>query len=552
MAKRLFLFIFCVFLLLPIIFFAKADELDDITKQLDSLKKDLQDKESNFQNLNNQLNEIKAKVTFVESEIVKKEEEVRIGEEALAFQRGLLNERARSYYKNINKNAISIVNLLTAENLSDSLQNFFYQKTLVDQDRNTITRIVLYIRDLETKKEELKSEKSRLAVINEEVDRQTQALAGEITTTKGKIAELSAKQQEIINARSGSFTVNIGDSELADDYYASITGFREAAPGGYFGAFSFGAYTHRKGMSQYGALGRAQIGQDHRAILRAYYGKDPENRDTNGNIRVAENGEIDFETTYLYGIAEMPSSWHTEALKAQAIAARTYAYRYKQEGKEICITERCQVFRKSKSDNPPAAWKQAVDDTKGQVLDGVVTFYSSTAGGYLTTSGWDTTDGSGGSNFIDKSYEKTGGSPWVYKSWYTQSYSINSDKCGRSNPWLSPQEMADIINAVMVMHRSGSGADTNRVTPTSSCWGGNPYSIDELRSASQSYGGGINSASGVVVSQGNGTTNQVTFQTDKGEKTMSGAEFKKGYNLRAPGRLSIPQSGFAFFNIEHK
>ena len=29
------------------------------------------------------------------------------------------------------------------------------------------------------------------------------------------------------------------------------------------------------------------------------------------------------------GIAEMPSTWPTEALKAQAIAARTYAYRYK-------------------------------------------------------------------------------------------------------------------------------------------------------------------------------------------------------------------------------
>ncbi len=34
--------------------------------------------------------------------------------------------------------------------------------------------------------------------------------------------------------------------------------------------------------------------------------------------------EIDLEQ-YLYGLAEMPSSWHIEALKAQAIAGRTYA-----------------------------------------------------------------------------------------------------------------------------------------------------------------------------------------------------------------------------------
>ena len=54
-----------------------------------------------------------------------------------------------------------------------------------------------------------------------------------------------------------------------------------------------------------------------------------------------------------------------EALKAQAIAARSYAYRYKTEGKQICTTEACQVFRKSKADNPPPEWRQAVIDTRG-------------------------------------------------------------------------------------------------------------------------------------------------------------------------------------------
>ena len=58
-------------------------------------------------------------------------------------------------------------------------------------------------------------------------------------------------------------------------------------------------------------------------------------------------------------------------------------------------------------------------DTRGQVLEDVVTYYSSTADGCIvTTSGWDTTDGGGGGSFVDKSYEKLGGSPWVYKAWY--------------------------------------------------------------------------------------------------------------------------------------
>ena len=37
---------------------------------------------------------------------------------------------------------------------------------------------------------------------------------------------------------------------------------------------------------------------------------------------------------------------------------------------------------------------------------------------------------------------------------------------------------------------------------------------------------------------------------DMGRPTES--DFKKAFNLRAPGRMSIPQSGFAFFNIEKK
>jgi hypothetical protein len=339
-------------------------------------------------------------------------------------------------------------------------------------------------------------------------------------------------------AKSGSFIASVGDSDLADDYNASIKGFKEAAPSGSFAVFSFGGYTHRKGMSQYGARGRAENGKNYRDILKTYYGKDPVSKDTGGTISVAGYGNVNFEDYYLMGIAEMPSSWHAEALKAQAIAARTYAYRYKVEGKQICVTEACQVFRKSKADNPPDSWKQAVQQTRGQVLEDVVTYYSSTTGGYIATLGWDTTDGNGGGNFLDKTYEKLGGSPWVYKAWYKNR---SGNSCTRGNPWLSNEDLTDIVNAAIVLK---SGSDS-RVTPvTTSCWGGNPYSYDELKSK-----GGVGSISSIYVTQGNGVTNQVVVN---GSIYLTGSEFKQGFNLRAPGYLSIPQSGFAFFNIERK
>lgn len=544
--KKFLFGIFLLIMFLSLIIVVKADELDDINNAINSLKKDLNSKEANYQDLNVRIKEIKNKLNQLEQEINKKEIEVKKGEEALSYQKELLNERAKSYYKNVNKNSTLFLSVLVADDLSTSLRKIFYQKTIVDEDKKMIIKIVLYVKNLEDIKKQLEIEKSGLARLKIEVDKQSEIIADQISQTRSKIAELTAKQQSILTSRSGSFTASIGDSELADDINASIKGFRESAPSGSFAVFSFGGYTHRKGMSQYGARGRAQSGQDYKAILKAYYGKEPVSKDTGGEIKVSGIGSINFEEKYLYGIAEMPSSWHPEALKAQAIAARSYAYRYKKDDKEICTNEACQVYLQSKADNPPQEWKDAVNNTRGQIIEDVVTYYASTHGAFTTTMGWDTTDGSGGSNFVDKSYEKAGGSPWVYKAWYTEKYSINSDKCGRSNPWLNGEEMADIVNATLILSK-GSGEELERVTPISSCWGGNPYSMDELRNVAGKYGG-ISSANSVSVSQGNGITNEVVINGI----TLSGADFKKAFNLRAPGRLSIPQSGFAFFNIEKR
>jgi len=428
-----------------------------------------------------------------------------------------------------------------------------YQKASADRDKAIITNIAITIQGLEDREKALQIEQKGLIAAKANLDEQSAKLDKIVSGAKayqntltGQIADLSAKQQQIINARSGGFTATIGDSSLADDVNASINGFRSNAPSGYFGVFAFGAYTHRKGMSQYGARGRAEKGQSYKQILNAYYGKEPVKKDTGGDINVNGFGSISFEKRYLYGIAEMHSRWNMEALKAQAVAARTYAYRYKTQGTSICTTEACQVYSDSKASNPPDAWRQAVDQTEGEVLEDVVTYYASTHGGYANPIGWDTTNGSGGSNFIENAYDKIGGSPWLYKAWYTEGYSINSDKCGRSNAWLSPEEMADIVNAAIALKTGG--IDTSRITPvTTSCWGGNPYSMDELKNL-MSAKGGISSANSVSVSQGDGTTNTVTING----VSLSGSEFKKAFNLRAPGRLSIPQSGFAFFNIEKK
>lgn len=554
---RLFLCLFiviCGLMILPV-GPTYSDELDDLNKQISDLTTALGQSiaatkplESQLSAMTAQIAGIKNRVAGIESDMITKKKNIEIGYQNLSSKEKLLNQTIRDYYiKSYYNNPLQI--FFSAGSASQITQMLAYQRAKTDQDKSIITGIALTITDLEDRKARLEDEQKKLISIKANLDQQSTKLDGIVKGAKAyqaevssKLASLTAKQNEILNARSGGFTANVGDSDLADDYNASIKGFRESAPSGSFAVFAFGAHTHRKGMSQYGARGRAQSGQDAKTILKAYYSKEPVNKDTGGDIQVDGQGSMNFEERYLLGIAEMPSTWPKEALKAQAIAARTYAYRYKTEGKSICTTEACQVFNSGKADNPPQAWKEAVQETKGQVLEDVVTYYASTHGGFASPIGWDTSDGSGGGDFINKTWEKVGGSPWLYKAWYTKGYSVSSDKCGRSNPWLSSQELADIINASLFRDE--------RVTPiTTSCYPGtNPYSMDELRSKAN----GPSSVSSVSVSQGNGSTNELVFLTDKGEIRISANDFKTAFNLRAPGFLSIPQSGFAFFNIEKK
>lgn len=516
----------CINVILPRIAAAYAPAQEKNKAELANLKKQIAD-------LTSRINSLSTQLKNTESDIKNREED-------LAFAKEIFEEKAVSQYK-FSRLYDPLTPFLFSESASSAFREINFRQRASDEDRKTMGEYADDLLKLKTDKENLGKNKLSLASLQKKVSEDAKFLEGEVGKVESFLAVLSNKQQEILNAKSGSFIASVGDSELADDYNASIRGFRESAPSGSFAIFSFGAYTHRKGMSQYGARGRAQSGKNYTEILNAYYGKTPVNKDTGGTISVAGMGNINFEDYYLMGIAEMPSSWHMEALKAQAIAARTYAYRYKTEGKQICTTEACQVFKKSKADSPPDAWKQAVQATRGQVLEDVVTYYSSTSGGYSTTSGWDTTDGSGGSNFFDKSYEKIGGSPWAYKAWYRKGYASSGDTCGQGDPWLNNEEFTDIVNAAIVLK---NGSD-DRVTSTStSCWGGNPYSYAELRQK-----GGVSSVASVSVSQGTGTTNEVTIN---GSVHLTGTEFKQAFNLRAPGYLMIPQKGFAFFNIEKK
>ncbi len=99
---------------------------------------------------------------------------------------------------------------------------------------------------------------------------------------------------------------------------------------------------------------------------------------------------------YLLGLEEVPLNWPAEALKAQAVAARTYAlYTLSQPrggsaatyGFDICASVQCQVFAGADVVAPllGARWHAAVEATEGEavVFQGrpILARYHSTSGG---------------------------------------------------------------------------------------------------------------------------------------------------------------------------
>ncbi|MFZ2664129.1 MAG: SpoIID/LytB domain-containing protein [Patescibacteria group bacterium] len=504
-----------------------SSQLDVTQSQLDTIQSDIDDIKEQLNQINIALEDRNKKLS-----------------EKITFRNNLL----RNYSK---KNVINDLELFFSKNEDVDLNGFqlatfiyAFNKATSGDTLNIIGALNSEIRDYEKNKEEseeikkdLETAQNNLISLKKDLDARkasAQSQASKLEEEKTEYEEeLEALQDKILTLKYGDESGSVGDYESPSSKTPSPP-FDNA-----FAVFSYGAYTHYNGMSQYGAKGRAEDGKSYKDIIKFYYDESVKEKDDfPEKICVEGYGNMSFQK-YLYGIAEMPSTWDEEALKAQAVAARSYAYRRTKGGGCICTTQSCQVFSKSKSDNPPGDWKSAVNDTESEIIGGDTGksgygWYSSTTGGYVNQGGWDL-DG----KWPGDAYEKKAGSPWFYKAWYTKSYS-DSSTCGHPHPWLTEEEMADIINS-WVVYTKGSSGEKSHITPrTESCWGGDPYSLDEMASKADKYGDKYTSVSKVWVDVSNsGYTSKVHFQTNNGEVSIDGTTFKTVYNLRAPGYISV-------------
>ena len=550
-----------------------ADEIEDLQKQIDSLNhaRELsvsatKPLEGQLDSLKRQLAQIQANIDNLSASIKVKQKALDDREEKLALQQALLEKRVRAYYIR-SYLADPLLVILSSLQSGDLFRELSYSQSVTREDRQIITSITGEVVDLLTEKTKLEKDKVKLAGFQQEVDKNAKFLGGEIKKAKAyqadlssQIAQLSARQQSILASRLASLGIPLYASS-GGSCSSDLTNGKDPGFGGGFGLFTYGV-PNRVGLSQYGAFGRSRVGQSANTILSAYYNFDSiASVDQGTAIHVSGNG-IDWTGSledYVKRIYEVPDAWGgqggMEALKAQAIAARSYVLAYTNKGQgSICPSDQCQVFQ---TNEKGGNWNAAVSQTAGQVMvsggNPIKAWFSSTHGGYTHSSGdigWSGTswtknaqDSSSSITSFDdlknNAYDKD--SPWFYCDW-----GARSDFGGTA--WLKQEEIADIANVVLLA-AADSGtrehlyqADKPNLAGTDTWDAGRVKS--ELRNRSITPFESISSMN-VAVDFGSGKTTSVNING----QGFSADLFKTYFNLRAPGNIQIVGP---LFNVEKR
>lgn len=350
-------------------------QIGEIQKEIDALTPAHQNNKNELANLNKQLADLKSRITKLSSQLKGVEQSIKDREEDLAFAQEVFEEKTSSHYKFL-RVYDPVLPFLSSENASRVFQEVIIRAKVADWDRQTMEKYVLDLQKLNNDKETLEKNRKSLSSAQATIDDRAQFLSKEVSKVENYLTTLSSRQEELAALKAGGFQTSIGDTPPTFEPCSGPPGSTNFCDPGFrpaFAAFSFGA-PHRTGMSQYGAYGRSKGGQSAETILSAYYQGASLNKGWGipSTIGVSGYGRISFEENYLLGIYEVPESWGEngglEALKAQAVAARTYALAVTNNGAgTICPTESCQVY---KPQLKSGKWAEAVRATRGWVLTG--------------------------------------------------------------------------------------------------------------------------------------------------------------------------------------
>lgn len=294
-----------------------------------------------------------------------------------------------------------------------------------------------------------------------------------------------------------------------------------------------------------------------------YYGGFRYERIGGGDLTVVNI--VDLET-YIKGVVpyEMSSSWPLEALKVQAVCARSYAYINIHSGKhtsyhfDVCNTTDCQAYygagTNSSSYQATERTDQAVDETAGEYAwyDGQVieAFYSSSHGGASESvyNVW----GTSLEQYpylcgVEDPYEADMASKNSYSSWtvsYTSSelaqrlenYGYDTSS-GIESLTLTYSDLGNVIQ-VRVNYRDG-GSDTIRPSSMRSVFGISSIRFTVNGQAASSGSGTTSSSGGGLTANGSTSLDsQGTYTVISGSGSLSQAGLDGLYAISGSGSIT--------------
>lgn len=518
-------------------------------------KKNLSALQSQLNDINKRITALSVQLTTLSSNIIKRKED-------MAFTQKIFEQKTVDNYMFL-RTYDPVSPFLFSDSASTAFTQIILRQRVAEDDRQNIDNYAQEIVQLQKDKDSLDLAQKNLSSSQKELAQKTNFLAGEVAKVDAYLATLSAKQEAFLAAKLDS----LGLSRSAYNMKGGCTDDRNIDPGfsPRIAFFTFGV-PNRIGMNQFGAKGRASAGQSAQTILTAYYNANYTTGYSQSiNIHVVGKNEYgqSFNDTwsiddYLKHLYEMPTSsdWPDEALRAQAIAARSYALSYTNNGaSSICPSQQCQVIKRELNDG---RWQAAVDATRGIVMTAggnpIKAWFSSTHGGYEYTSsdiGWSATswtkrlqDSTGSinsfSDLFNNAYDKS--SPTFYCDWGSRA-SYNK------TAWLKPEEVADIVNVWMLAKQDSSAQSHLAPVDVPNPDGTDTWDAGTVRS--KLGGSAFTTISDVSISAdfGTGRVTNVHVSGDAGSKDIPGDDFKNYLNLRAPADIQIVGP---LFNVEKR
>src|SRR3989344_6310375 len=252
MFPRLFIIFLLIFSVIFIASSVRADEIQDIQNQIDQLNKvrELSVKatkplEGQLEGLQRQLAQIQASINGLTITINKKQKDLDLREEKLALQQALLEKRVRQYYiRSYLTNPLLVI--LSSLHAGDLFRELSYRQTVAKEDRMIITSVTSEEIDLLTEKTKLEKDKSKLALLQAEVDKNAAFIGGEVKKAKAytptlssQIASLTAKQQSILASRLASLNIPLYAS-AGGSCSSDLTNGKDPGFSGGFGLFTYG------------------------------------------------------------------------------------------------------------------------------------------------------------------------------------------------------------------------------------------------------------------------------------------------------------------------